>query len=400
MVDDPGNYLRQDHLLIPSITAGRKVKVAMGYSFKGYMRSDGSAGTRNNIGIISSVICSSTVTNEIASKIDYAVPIVHSNGCAQLGDDFSVTKSMLSGVAENPNFHSNLLIGLGCETNQVTGLLAAIPNVKPIDGFSIQQMAGGTNTVAKGVAIASEWSKDITNEQRTDLPISKLKIGVITTDMDEQTLAITTPVVSALIDELLENDSTVICSLTRRLEPSGKILATKTKDTRSKEMLKTLSEGLNRRRWENDEGYALSVFSDEEKSLAAHEARLLGSKDLVELLNINEKPSNRGLYLLKSSDNIVETISNFVSVGCNVALIISKEGILTTSNVIPCISLAPCNESQIHRDHVDFYIARGNEEKQTVTLLEKLLQVSSGELTALEEYELGEFAIPHIGTTF
>ncbi|MBY0223179.1 UxaA family hydrolase [Sporosarcina aquimarina] len=372
----------------------------MSYTFKGYLRKDGSAGTRNHIGIISSVICSSTVTNDIASKVDGAVSIIHSNGCAQLGDDFNVTKSMLSGVAENPNFYSNLLIGLGCETNQVSGLLATIDKSKPIEGFSIQQMAGGTNTAAKGVAIAGEWSKEITEEKRMELPISKLTVGIITIDIDEQKLKAITPVVSALIDTLLKNDSTVVSSLTRTLEPGGDYLAEKAEDMRAKVELRTLSKGLNRRRWESDKDYALRSFSAEERSLAAEEARLLGSHRLEGLLDINEKPGGKGLYLLKSSENIVESLSNFASVGCNVALIVSADGVLVTSNVIPCISIAPQDDSQSPRDYVDIYIGNDDKEQQIAALLEKLIQVSSGELTALEAYELGEFAIPHIGTTF
>ncbi|WP_153723008.1 UxaA family hydrolase [Sporosarcina cascadiensis] len=372
----------------------------MAYTFKGYLRSDGSAGTRNNIGIISSVICSSTVTNEIANRVDDAVPIIHSNGCAQLGDDFKVTKSMLSGVAENPNFHSNLLIGLGCETNQVSGLLDAIPQTKPIEGFSIQQMAGGANTVAKGVTIAAEWSEKIAQEKREELPLSKLKVGVITVDVDERTLKAAAPVVSALISVLLKEDSTVVCSLTKSLEPCGDLLAEKTENMNAREELWELSYGLNRRRWESNEAYGFSAYSEREKKIALEESNLLGSNQLQTLLDINEKPLDKGLYLLKSSGNLVETLSNFVSAGCNVALILSKEGVLATSNVIPCISLAPQNDGQTTRDYVDFYIDHQDAMTQTKVLLEKLIQVSSGELTALEEYELGEFAIPHIGTTF
>src|SRR5690625_2426785 len=106
-------------------------------TFEGYVRSDGTAGTRNHIGIVSSVICSSIVTNEISEKVKGAVPIIHSNGCAQLGDDFQVTKDMLVGVASNPNLYASLLVGLGCDTNQISDLLDGIPKTKPIKEIGI-----------------------------------------------------------------------------------------------------------------------------------------------------------------------------------------------------------------------------------------------------------------------
>ena len=203
-------------------------------TFLGYLRSDGSAGTRNHIGIISSVICSSVVTNEIADKVSGSIPIVHANGCAQLGDDFQVTKNMLSGAAENPNFYGALLVGLGCETNQVAGLLKSIPKTKPIQGFSIQQMAGGRNTIERGVSIADGWSKEAQEEERKELPVSHLKIGIVTEDIDEASLQTVSPVVSGFLDLLIENGATVVFGLTKTLEPAGDLIADKASNPKLK----------------------------------------------------------------------------------------------------------------------------------------------------------------------
>src|SRR5699024_1466204 len=125
--------------------------------FNGYLRNDGSVGTRNFIGIVSSVICSSIVVNEVSREVESAIPIVHSNGCAQLGDDFKTTKNMLVGVATKPNLYASLLIGLGCETNQISGLLKSIPKIKPLKGIGIQQLAGGSNTIESGISNANKW---------------------------------------------------------------------------------------------------------------------------------------------------------------------------------------------------------------------------------------------------
>src|SRR5699024_12362998 len=125
----------------------------MKHTFEGYIRSDGTVGTRNHIGIVSSVIWSSIVTSEISEKVQGAIPIIHSNGCAQLGDDFQVTKNMLVGVASNPNLYASLLVGLGCETNQISGLLESVRKSKHLKRIGIQLMAGVENTIESGVSI-------------------------------------------------------------------------------------------------------------------------------------------------------------------------------------------------------------------------------------------------------
>ncbi|WP_260287140.1 UxaA family hydrolase [Peribacillus aracenensis] len=372
----------------------------MVHTFRGYLRRDGSAGTRNHIGIISSVICSSVVTNEIANKVSGSVPIVHANGCAQLGDDFQVTKNMLTGVAENPNFYGALLIGLGCETNQVTGLLEVIPKTKPIEGFGIQQMAGGRNTVERGVSIASTWSKEADEEERKELPVSLLKVGIVTEDIDEESLKTVIPVVSDFLNLLIKNGVTVVFGLTNSLEPAGDVLAVNTNNSELKKRLTHLGEALSRRRWEEAKEYNRKGFSEEDRKIAKLEAQLLGENEIQSLLNYNEKPEGIGLHLIKVSGSIVETLSNFASVGCNISIVISKRGILTSSNILPCITVAPNSEHKSSNEFLDCGITAGQIEQQVVSLFSELLSVSSGKLTELEEYELGEFAIPHIGTTF
>lgn len=372
----------------------------MGYTFKGYLREDGLAGTRNHIGIVSSVICSSVITNEIADKVPGAIPITHANGCAQLGDDFQVTKNMLAGIVENPNFHSALLIGLGCETNQVAGLLKSISTTKPLEGFSIQQMAGGKNTAERGITTALTWSKEAKQSSRTELPASLLKVGIVTEDIDEASLQVIAPVINALIELLITSGATVVFGLTKTLEPAGNLLALNTQDASAKKNLTYIGEALSRRRWEKAQGYLRTNFSEQEKSLAALEYQLINTHEIQSLLDYNQKPAKNGLHLIKTSGSIVETLSNFASVGRNLSIILSKRGILTGSNALPCMIVTANNGINHTNNLVDYEIQENQISQQAQALFTQLIEVSSGKLTKLEEYELGEFAIPHIGTTF
>lgn len=369
-------------------------------TFEGYLRSDGTAGTRNHIGIVSSVICSSIVTNEISEKVQGAIPIVHSNGCAQLGDDFRVTKNMLVGVASNPNLYASLLVGLGCETNQISGLLESIPKTKPLKGIGIQQMAGGKNTIETGISIASSWSEEAEKEKRETLPLSQLKVGVVTVDIDEESLKKMTPVVSELINMLIENDASVVMGLTDTLEPAGDVIAENVDDIELKQKLVNISEGLYRRRWKENTEYEVPSFSNEEKNLASVEAKLIGTNKIKNLLNYNDNPEEQGLHLMKSTRNIVETLSNFASIGCNFAIVLSSRGVLTSSVAIPCMTIAPQDPSASFDELVDYKIDDGQTDQQAETAFNDLLSYASGKQTVLEEYDLGEFSIPHVGTTF
>lgn len=366
-------------------------------TFEGYLRNDGSAGTRNYIGLISTVICSSVVTNEIAERVQNTIPIVHANGCAQLGDDFQTTKNMLAGAAENPNLYAALLIGLGCETNQVTGLMKSLSTNKPYEGFSIQQMAGGTNTVNYGEKISREWATQAAEEKRISLPLSNLKVGIVMEDIDGESINKMQPIVSDCIKELIQQNATVVWALNKTIEPISYKLAKQTKDEELKEKLESLSQGLTRKRWQKSTEYELEKFSEEEKKLALKASQIIEGLEIKSILNYNEKPKTNGLHLIKSSGSLVETLSNFASVGCNIAIILSKRSIMTGSSILPSVIVAPESAGINSSDFLDYLI--GNEPKAQ-TLLEKILSISSGELTKLEHFNLGEFAIPHVGTTF
>ncbi|AOH56447.1 altronate hydrolase [Peribacillus muralis] len=374
----------------------------MAYFFEGYPRLDGSAGTRNYIGVVCSVVCSSVIAKEISESVHEAIPIVHTNGCAQLGDDFKVTKNMLVGVASNPNLYAALLVGLGCETNQISGLLKSIPKTKPIQGIGIQQLAGGENTIKKGIQIAKQWAVEITEEKRERLPISSLTVGIVTTDMDESTLNKVSSVVGGVVDLLVDNDATVIMGLTDTLEPAGSILSQRSENEEVKNKLSNFGEGLHRKRWKYVENQLIThgSFSDEKKKIAALEVKMTGKNQIRSLLDYSDIPIEKGLHLMKSSSNIVETVSNMASSGCNIVMVVSSRGILTGSIALPCMTVAPQTSDGPFNELIDHLITEDEHSIQVKRVISELLNISSGKQTNLEKFELGEFSIPHVGTTF
>lgn len=365
---------------------------AMKYYFEGFLRDNNTAGTRNYIGIVCSVICSNTVAKEIAEQIPEAVPILHSNGCAQLGDDFHLTKNMLIGVTSNPNIRAALIVGLGCETNQVKGMLESISLNKPVKGIEIQQLAGRRNTISHGLKLAGEWT--VNKEKRQRLSISYLNIGIVITDIDDDSLTKAAPVIGKVIDLLIENRATVIMGVNEDFE-AGHALSNYTCNEGAEVKLQNLHYRFKRKRWQDP----YQQYKSENHMPYEEEEDINSPKPSV-LLNYAEAPETSGLYLAKASQNLTETLSNLASCGCNVSIVLSSRGILSGSVAMPCMTITVKQTDSLFEELVDYTITEDTASAEAEKIVTELIRISSGKETSLEQHQLGEFSIPHIGTTF
>ncbi|MGT8103209.1 UxaA family hydrolase, partial [Escherichia coli] len=101
----------------------------------GYRRADGRVATRNEIWVLPTVGCVARTAQRIAAgavaqvgdAVDGVHAFTHPHGCSQLGDDLGGTRAILAGLASHPNAGGVLIVGLGCEENQVAALLDAVP---------------------------------------------------------------------------------------------------------------------------------------------------------------------------------------------------------------------------------------------------------------------------------
>ena len=158
-----GDFQR-DYAYCSRVTPVDAVPEAERATFQGYRRADGRVGTRNYIGVLTSVNCSATVARYVAEafertdlldaypNVDGVVPFVHSTGCgmADSGDGYEALQRTLWGYARHPNLAGVLMLGLGCEVNQIPTLMEAY-GLKDNDTFhhlTIQQ-AGGTRRTIK-----------------------------------------------------------------------------------------------------------------------------------------------------------------------------------------------------------------------------------------------------------
>ena len=205
-------------------------------SFDGIKRADGSVATRNYIGILTSVNCSATVARAIADhfrrelrpealaafpNVDGVVALTHGAGCAtdSEGESLRVLRRTLAGYARHPNFAAVLVVGLGCEANQIDGLLAeadlaGMAGGPRLHAFNIQDSGGTAGAVARGVAIVQDLLADANRVHRQAVPASHITVGLQCGGSDGYSGLTANPALGAAVDLLVRHGGGAILSET------------------------------------------------------------------------------------------------------------------------------------------------------------------------------------------
>ena len=198
--------------------------------FMGYHRADGQVGTRNYIGILTSVNCSGSVARFIAEaaekdpvlnsmpNVDGIVPIVHQTGCGMSGtnEGYQTLMRTLKGYARNANFGGILLVGLGCEVMQVPDLVGQ-GRLRPDGNFrymTIQGTGGTRATIARALEVLREMAEVASEVERRPAPVSKLVIGLQCGGSDGYSGITANPALGHASDLLVRMGGTTILSET------------------------------------------------------------------------------------------------------------------------------------------------------------------------------------------
>ena len=199
-------------------------------SFMGYRRKDGRVGTRNYIGVLTSVNCSATVARHIAEaadksgllagfpNVDGIVPITHSSGCGMAGEGegYDILRRTLWGTAANANFGAILLVGLGCEVIQIARLKDdyGIAESGAFQSFTIQDAGGTRRAIAEGLERLRALLPDVDAARRSEVPASGLVLGLQCGGSDAWSGVTSNPALGNASDRLAALGATVILSET------------------------------------------------------------------------------------------------------------------------------------------------------------------------------------------
>lgn len=198
-------------------------------TFQGIVRADGRVATRNYIGILSTVNCSATVARGIADHftrerlaefphVDGVVALTHGSGCGMdtQGEGMKILRRTLAGYARHANMAGVLMIGLGCEANQISSLLGA-ENLKEgplLQTFSIQDTGGTAKTIAHGIELVKAMLPHANQVTRQPVPASNIVVGLQCGGSDGYSGITANPALGAAVDLLVRHGGTAILSET------------------------------------------------------------------------------------------------------------------------------------------------------------------------------------------
>ncbi|MDQ2778811.1 MAG: altronate dehydratase family protein [Pseudomonadota bacterium] len=202
-------------------------------SFMGIRRSDGRVATRNYIGVLTSVNCSATAARAIAdhysrqtnpaaladfSNVDGVVALTHGTGCGMdtSGMGMQILNRVLTGYATHPNFAAVLVVGLGCEANQINAWLAGgkLQEGRNLRVFNIQDTGGTRRTVEKGIALIDEMLPRANDVKREPCSAAHITIGLQCGGSDGYSGISANPALGAAVDLLVAHGGTAILSET------------------------------------------------------------------------------------------------------------------------------------------------------------------------------------------
>ncbi|MBJ7539378.1 altronate dehydratase [Marinomonas sp. C1424] len=397
-------------------------------TFNGYHRANGRVGTRNYLGILTSVNCAGSVARfieEAASKTDFLkaypnidgiVPIVHSSGCGMSGDGegYQTLHRTLSGYAQNPNFGGILLVGLGCEVMQVSSLVGE--RELGADGafryMTIQSEGGTRKTIEKGLQELHLIAEQANKVQRAPAPVSEIMVGMQCGGSDGYSGITANPALGYASDLLVRHGGTTILSETSEVYGAEHLLTRRAVSEAVGQKL------VNRIHWWEDycarnggemdnnpspgnkKGGLTTIL---EKSLGA--VAKSGSAPLTDVYLFAEKIDKKGFVFMDSPGFDPCSVTGQVASGANMIIFTTGRGSVSGYKPTPCIKLAT-NTDMYRRLEEDMDlncgdIVSGNvsiEDKGT-ELFELIIRIASGEETKSEALGYGgaEFVPWQIG---
>jgi arabinonate dehydratase len=386
--------------------------------FEGFRRANGKVGTRNHIGILTSVNCSASVARFMAEafnrsdifadfpNVDGVVSFVHGTGCgmAGQGEGFEILKRTQWGYASNPNLAGVLLVGLGCEVFQI-GRMKEMYNIRENDAFqtmTIQDTGGTRKTIEEGVARIKAMLPLANAAKRETLPASELVLALQCGGSDGYSGITANPALGAAADILVRQGGTAILSETPEIYGAEHLL---TRRAVSREVGEKLIERI--KWWEdytsrnggemnnnpspgNKAGGLTTIL---EKSLGA--AAKGGTTALMAVYEYAEPVTAKGFVFMDTPGYDPVSATGQVAGGANILCFTTGRGSAYGCKPTPSIKLAT-NSETYRRMTDDMDINCGDIldgvsiEAKGREIIDLMLKVASGERTKSEALGYGD----------
>ncbi len=373
--------------------------------FMGYLRKNGEAGIRNEVWIVNTVGCVNKVAQRIAEKTG-ARYFPHPFGCSQLGDDQTVTQKILCGMVNHPNAAGVLVLGLGCENNNIEVF-------KNVLGEYDEERVKFLNTqdieddIAEGIRIVEELKKYADTFKREKLPVSMLKVGLKCGGSDGYSGITANPLVGRFSDKLIAMGGS--CCLTEVPEMFGAEHLLMQRCESEEVFSKTVSLINDFKDYYSRHGQVIyenpspgnkkgGITTLEEKSLGCVQKG--GLSPVTDVLDYGNRIRKPGLSLLNGPGNDIVAITNLMAAGVHIILFTTGRG-TPVGSAVPTVKISTNAELAKRKNGwIDFDASPtlfGND--LTDELFEYIINVAEGEETKNELHDYREISIFKDGVT-
>ncbi len=374
--------------------------------FLGYERESGEVGIRNEVWIIPTVGCVNKIAEKIAKETG-AKAITHPFGCSQLGGDHRYTQNILRGLVNHPNAAGVLVLGLGCENNNIAEFKNQLGKYDP-SRVKFLQCQDFDNEIEKGVAIISELIEYSKRYERRAIPLSKLKIGLKCGGSDGYSGITANPAVGAVSDILISNGGTSIMTEVPEMFGAETLLMERCASREVFDKLVRMVNGFKR----YFESYGQPVYENpspgnkaggittlEEKSLGCVQKG--GHGPVVDVLFNGDTATKNGLNLLDGPGNDICAITNLAAAGAHMILFTTGRG-TPLGAPIPTVKIATNRALAEHKPSwIDFDASSALVSMADCAdgLFDLIIEIASGKETKNEINGYSEIAIFHDGVT-
>lgn len=378
------------------------VPVESGLTFQGYVRENGDVGIRNDVWIVNTVGCVNKTASRLA-QLTGAKHFEHPFGCSQLGDDGKITQLILRGLVNHPNAGGVLVLGLGCENNNIEVFKKVLGDWDPrrVRFLNAQDCP---DEIGEGVRLIRELQEYAGGFSRQAVPIEKLRVGLKCGGSDGFSGITANPLVGAFSDRIISYGAG--CVLTEVPEMFGAEHLLMQRCPTPELFQKTVDLINNFKAYFLRHGQAVyenpspgnkagGITTLEEKSLGCVQKG--GLSPVADVLDYGDRVKVGGLSLLNGPGNDLVAVTNLTAAGVHLILFTTGRG-TPAGGPVPTVKIATNHAlAERKKGWIDFdaspLLDGVSMEEMAGRLLDYVLRVASGEKAANERGGYEEISI-------
>ncbi|KUP31001.1 altronate hydrolase [Bacillus halotolerans] len=389
-------------------------------TFKGYRRENGNAGVRNELWIVPTVGCVNGIAEKMLQRFvretgdiapfDNVLVLKHQYGCSQLGDDHENTRQILLNAIRHPNAGGVLVLGLGCENNELAAMKKALQDVNK-DRVKFLESQSVTDEMEAGVALLKDIHEAAKGDKREDIPLSELKIGLKCGGSDGFSGITANPLLGRFSDYIIAQGGSTVLTEVPEMFGAETLLMQRAANEEVFHKIVDLIIDFKQYFIQHDQpvyenpspgNKAGGISTLEDKSLGC--TQKAGISPVSDVLKYGEVLQTNGLTLLSAPGNDLIASSALAAAGCHIVLFTTGRG-TPFGTFVPTVKVATNTQLYETKPHwIDFnagLLAEDDVREEFVLreFIDYITKVASGELVNHEKNDFRELAIFKSGVT-